>query len=414
MDISSNQTTKNATPLSVDQFSLHNFSQFNQNKYSYKTNINYRKIFINILILSLVIINSYLIFLFSQTRPFSLAKKLKNSLPLVTEAVQNLGESIETHYNFIFQQSKQKNQILLRLDINTFSTDINNLVAGSYTQRITLSTPRYFNFSLNRTINMIKKPNNKNDSKVLGIYSANKDQTAFISMLRKGKENAAQILDQSQIAKKELDNYKLKLEKKRVRQEELEEILSRIEDNNIQTEQFISQATKTGNYYYKIYDINIKLTSQLGLYLDILKNISISSSPDIYLSQLDEIEYSFLKLQSDLKRIPSNDLPQGMEDLHNYNLRFFQLLVENVKQTKKTVVNRDLSSFVINLDVFANKTINLSRKLEEEEINFWQNNRILRKYTYLIENYNNIIQNLEKFMKEIDKPFLEELSELVG
>ncbi len=403
-----NQEIK-ATPLYLNTFTVENLSSYQKRKYSLENKANYSKIIINIIISIFILISSYFAYLFSQTSSFNLAKSLVESTPLVRNSLTNVGESIESHYNFILNQKVGAQNTLLNLKINRFSQDVENLVAGANIERnFLLSNAKIISLLISYDSNrLVGKKNNK----ILGIST--QGTSKVIVYLRRGKEYAGEVLNNTQIAKKELESFKLKIKKYPTSNKKVQAIIDEVNSLNQQSEVFILEAEKTANYYYQIYNINLKLVPELAIYSDVLQNISTSPNPSDYVSQLDEIEFALINLESQLKKISVSELPKGIEDLHSDNLKVFQILIRSVKTVKKNLAQNNIEG-VVNAIRNLNEEIQpINAKASQAEVNFWQDNRVLRSYKNLIEGYSKNEAELREFLEKTNKPFLEDIAALV-
>ncbi len=405
----------NSTPLRIDVFSVKEFDSSTPLPLKREERKDYFSIFLRFFALGFAIFLMFVFLNFNKAKGLRFVKDSLLITPEVRNAVDRLGESVENYYNFLLGKENYSNKYLLRLDIDGFMSDLSGVVAGAKVERRALLglgyQPSLYFLKLQEDL---EKKEKDQSSQVLGeniFFSEQLDK-----LLREGKELSVKIIDNSKTAQVKLEEYEefLKEEDPKVDEQEIKLLLSEIKEVNEKARTFISQAEKTGNYYYLIYDINIELAPQLINYIELVKKIAASPSPSFYLTQLDDFQYNLLKLQGRLKRVSSEDLPFGLEDLHNDNLKIFDLLNENVKEIKAALAESNKEKIVYSLAKLNSSLQPIYERSKTLEINFWQNNRSLRRYREIVERYSQIEQRINSYLIKNRSFLLEYLSQLVG
>ncbi len=406
----------NSTPLKIDVFSVKEFDTSTPLPAQRQEKRDYLGIGLRLFAVLFAALVGIVFFNFSNAKVLKFVKDMILMTPEVKTSVRKLGGSVENYYNFLLGKTPSSSKLLLRLDIDNFVSDLQGVVAGAKTERRAVLSLGYQPIVYFKDLeNSLRSKENVNgEENVLGENVFFK--TEVERLLREGKELSAKILDNSKAAGTRLSEYEKFLQERnpKVDKQEFKLLYNRAKEANEKARNFISQAEKTGNYYYIIYDINIELTPQLLNYIEVLKKISVSSDPTLYLSQLDDFQYNLLKLSSKLKRVSSKDLPFGLEDLHNDNLRVFELLESNVKEVKSAVAQgrrEEVLSSLQRLNMALSPIYERSKTLE---INFWQNNRALRRYKEVVEKYGELEQDLQEYVLKNQNFLLELLSQLIS
>ncbi len=405
-----------ATPLKIDVFSVKEFDTSSPLPTERKKEINYLDLILKAGVLLFVLISVLSVLSFPKAKALSFAKNVVFYTPEIKLSLKRLGGSVEEYYQFLLGKS-DTSKLLLRVDVDTFVSDLSGVVAGVETRRRTFLGLAYQQslYFKDLQIALEEKGDFGPEKKdVLGEEVVFNEK--FVQLLRNGKELAGKILDDSKAANKKLEEYERFVVKEdlKVDNENIRMILSETKDANEQARAFITEAKKTANYYYTIYDVNIELVPQLISYVELLKRLGSSEDPTVYLSQLDDFQYNLFKLQSKLKRISGDDLPFGLEDLHSDNLKVFDLLIENVREVRSAAATGDYQKFVSSL-----KKLNVSLKPLYErgvtlEMNFWQNNRVLRKYKDIVSKYEDIESKANSYILRNRNFLVEFLSQLFG
>lgn len=402
----------NSTPLRIDLFSVKEFDTSSPLPVVKEPKVDYFGLALKIFAIVFTFFAGLVILSFPKAKVLSFVKNILVFTPEVKTSLKNLGGSVEEYYDFLLGK-ESPSKLLLRVDIGNFLSDLEGVVAGAAVERRTMLSLGYQPlFYLERAQEDFQAKKEKED--VLGENTF--FQSKLENLLREGKELSAKILDNSKAASIKLEEFEkfVKEEDPGGSQQSLRLLISDIRQVNEEARNFISQAKKTGNYYYIIYDINIELTPYLVNYIEVLKKIGSSSDPSLYLSQLDDFQYNLLKLQARLKRVSGEQLPYGLEDLHNDNLRIFELLTDNVKEVKASLTQgrQDQINYLLAKLISALKPV--YERSKTLEINFWQNNRSLRRYSDLIKKYEELEGRLQQFILKHQNLFLEYLSGLVG
>lgn len=406
------EAAANSTPLRVDIFSIKDFDSSSPLPVAKESKVEYLSLALKIFAIVFAFFAGFVILNFSKVRVLSFVKNLLVFTPEVRTSLKKLGGSVEEYFSFLLGQ-EPPSKLLLRVNIGDFLSDLEGVVAGAAVERRTMLSLGYqLLFYLERAQESLQTNGRAED--VLGQNTF--FQSKLENLLREGKELSAKILDNSKAASTKLEEFErfVKEEDPGGRQQSFRLLMSEIKQVNEEAKSFIAQAEKTGNYYYLIYDINVELTPYLVNYIEVVKKIGNSSDPSLYLFQLDDFQYNLLRLQARLKRVSGEQLPYGLEDLHNDNLKIFELLTDNVKEVKSSLAQGrqdQVSALLVRLISALKPVYERSKTLE---VNFWQNNRSLRRYDDLVKKYEELEGRLQQFILKNQNLFLEYLSGLVG
>ena len=359
------------------------------------------------------IISFYFFFLQPKIKMISFSKSLQEKMPKVVSALSEVDKSINKIYSLIIQDNqKTEDNLLLQLNVGDFLSQIKTInqkgqVAGAATKK------NLNEFSLFLE-NIVRVNNNLKNNSFFGgikkdVLGEQTLEPKIISILREVKEVSGASLDYSKKGLAKLEEVKeiLKDHPKNLKLEtEIEQIISRLERINDETTEYFSEALKTANYYYKIIDIRIELTPFLTSYASFIIELAQSSTPQVYLGRLEELQNTISKINSNILLIKEEDLPSGIKPLHEDNIKTIDILKKNVDAVKKAIENKSYLSFLNAMLVLQQDIEPLVTRAATLEFNFWQNNKELRNASNLKKLYQEQEKLINDFIKKNKLPLI--------
>lgn len=367
-------------------------------------------ILIAVFALILLIAGGGFLFVYPKIQIFNLSKQTLSFLPAIRTQVSNTGDSLKKMYSIVTgeSQSQSNSNTLLRLNVDKFISQLKNNdsdegeVAGASTKTQTIGDV-YQNF-VSDIKSISQKKTNKGSQKrpnVMGESTAL--ESARVTLLRKLKDAANQGSDSVSLADNKLKELMDYLNNTNIKSS-LGKISTDLETNNQNTKTYLDQAGKTTSYYSKISDIQIKLEPLLASYNSMLTGATYDG-PSLYLDRIQEIDSSMNSISNDINKVNKSDLPQGLEDLHNDNLKVVDILSQNIKDVQFAMKNNDGSAFTNAILLLGQQLEPLSTRAISLELSFWQNNEQLTKHTNIVADYQKQETELNKIIKENKLPF---------
>lgn len=362
-------------------------------------------IFISVIFIILAI--GYFVFIQPRILIAQFSNQTLQYIPKLQTSIEKTGESLNNMYNIISgkTESSQTDKLLLRLNLDSFLSRLKNInkqspeeVAGAAIQTTSsLTFLEDFRDEVKKINDSVKirRPFNSSNTPILG-QSTQLESTRIV-LLRKVKEEAVSSFTSAKEGLTTVDDLDKYLDSTKNGSAELLKVTLKLQDNDINAKQYLNEVQKTADYYNQISDIQISLEPVLITYTSFIYKVVQSDTPSIYLDQLKDIKTTVSHLNSQIKQIPLEILPAGIEDLHKDNIKVLEMLRDNVDEVGIAVRNADGKSF-------ANSFLSLQQKLEPlmnravtSEQSFWQNNTVLRTHMTLLDNY----EEQEKLLKDI-------------
>lgn len=402
----------NNEPINANHFTLEKLQSQSQHKASSKL-----KLFFIIFFLSLIFLLSLSSFLYffiiePKIKIINFSKKLIGEIPELVSKISKTQESVNKIYTSITQQNQDLGgpNLLLRLDTSKFVEELktinknNGQVAGTSTKK-SLDQFNLFAETISKLSNELKKTSTfgSTPKNILGEQTV---EPTLISSLRKIKEFSNQVIEFSSEGKTKVYEIKNSLKNKPVKNDQLDKILTELENLNNDAFFYFKECSKIADYYYKILDLRIELIPFLASYTTLIQEISQTSNPDIYLNRIEELENTITKLHSDIVSFKDEDLPLGINTLHEDNIKTLKLLKDNLREIKSSVILKNYSSFLTAILTLGQNIEPLSTRAVSLEINFWQNNKTLKEGNKLKDSYNKVKKGLESLVEENKIPYV--------
>ena len=376
-----------------------------------------KKILILLTIIVLLLISGGVGFYFLLIKPkmkiISFLKNVQDKIPKVVSVLSEVDQSINKIYSLITQDNQNtEEKLLLRLNVSDFLSQIKTInqkgeVAGVTTKKNINEVSLFLE-------NIVKVNNNLKKTSFFGgikkdVLGAKTLEPKMIGTLRKIKDVVSASLESSGKGLAKLEEMKevLKDRPKNLKLEtEIDQIISKLEKINDETTEYFSEASKTANYYYKMVEIRIELTPFLSSYASLLNEIAQSSKPDVYLGRLEELKNTISKINSNILLIKEEDLPLGIKPLHEDNLKTIEIIKNNVNDVKKAIENKSYLEFLNTLLVLQQNIEPLVARGVTLELNFWQNNKVLRNASNLKKLYQEQENLINDFIKKNKLPLI--------
>lgn len=402
----------NNQPIKANHFTLEKLQSQSQHKAGNKL-----KLFITLFLLLFIFLLSLSSFLYffiiePKIKITNFSKKLIGKLPELVSKISRTQESINKIYTSIIQQNQNSGDpnLLLRLDTSKFTEELQIInkntgqVAGAYS-KTSFDQFNLFVKAISKLANELKKTVDFGNTpqNILGEQSI---EPTLITSLRKIKEFSNQVIEFSSEGKTKLEEIKNSIENINVKNDQLHNILTELQNLNNDATFYFKECSKIADYYYKILDIRIELIPFLASYVALIQEISQTSNPDIYLNRIEELENTITKLHSDIVSFKDEDLPLGINTLHQDNIKTLKLLKDNLREIKSSVILKNYSSFLTAILTLKQNIEPLSTRAVSLEISFWQNNKILKEGNKLKDSYNKVKKGLESLIEENKIPYV--------
>jgi hypothetical protein len=376
-----------------------------------------KKILILLTIIVLLLISGgvgfYFLFLKPKMEAISFSKNLQEKMLKVVSALSEVDQSINKIYSLITKDNQSADEkLLLQLNVGDFLSRIKTInqkgqVAGVTTKKNLNEVSLFLE-------NMAKVNNNLKNTSFFGgikkdVLGEQTLEPKLISALRKVKEVSGDSLASSKKGLAKLEEIKevLKDRPKNLKLEtEIDQIISKLEKINDETTEYFSEASKTANYYYKMVEIRIELTPFLNSYASFIREIALSSTPQVYLGRLEELKNTISKINSNILLIKEEDLPSGIKPLHEDNLKTIEIIKNNVNDVKKAIENKSYLEFLNAILVLQQDIEPLTTRAVTLELNFWQNNKALKNASNLKKLYQEQENLINDFIKKNKLPLI--------
>jgi len=159
-----------------------------------------------------------------------------------------------------------------------------------------------------------------------------------------------------------------------------------------ESEDYLSEAQKTSNYYILSSDLSIELESNFDAFA-----LSLQGSSDInsLVTSFDEISNDLRNLKSKLEKVSPTNLPSEIEDYHRDSIELFDVVINYFDDLKVLTLKGD-DKKIINLTIDTSLELNkLVLSGIDHEISFWKNNQTLNSYDNISSSHTEILKKLE-------------------
>ena len=159
-----------------------------------------------------------------------------------------------------------------------------------------------------------------------------------------------------------------------------------------ESQDYLSEAQKTSNYYIISSDLSIELESNFDAFA-----LSLQGSSDInsLVSSFDEISNDLRSLKSKLEKVSPTNLPSGIEDYHRDSIALFGVVINYFDDLKVLTLKGD-DKKIVNLTIDTSLELNkLVLAGVDHEISFWKNNKILNSYDSISDSHTELLKKLE-------------------
>lgn len=159
-----------------------------------------------------------------------------------------------------------------------------------------------------------------------------------------------------------------------------------------ESQDYLSEAQKTSNYYILSSDLSIELESNFDAFA-----LSLQGSSDInsLVSSFDEISNDLRSLKSKLEKVSPTNLPNEIENYHRDSIALFDVVINYFDDLKVLTLNGD-DKKIINLTIDTSLELNkLVLSGVDHEISFWKNNQTLNSYDNISSSHTEVLKKLE-------------------
>lgn len=159
-----------------------------------------------------------------------------------------------------------------------------------------------------------------------------------------------------------------------------------------ESQDYLSEAQRTSNYYILSSDLSIELESNFDAFA-----LSLQGSSDInsLVSSFDEISNDLRSLKSKLEKVSPTNLPNEIEDYHRDSIALFDVVINYFNDLKVLTLKGD-DKKIINLTIDTSLALNkLVLSGVDHEISFWKNNQTLNSYDNISSSHTEVLKKLE-------------------
>lgn len=157
--------------------------------------------------------------------------------------------------------------------------------------------------------------------------------------------------------------------------------------------EYLSESKKTADYYVLISELSIELE---GSFESFAMALGSANSVNSLVASYDGLTRDLKKLQKELERVDAEKLPQGIEDVHNDNLKVFEISIYFFDQMKVLTLNNDEKGMT---NLYTQTELKLSQLIlsgTDHEISFWKNNKVLNSYEGISKRHTETLKKLEQ------------------
>ena len=159
-----------------------------------------------------------------------------------------------------------------------------------------------------------------------------------------------------------------------------------------ESQDYLSEAQKTSNYYILSSDLSIELESNFDAFALSLQG---SSDRNSLVSSFDEISNDLRSLKSKLEKVSPTNLPSEIEDYHRDSIALFDVVINYFDDLKVLTLKGD-DKKIINLTIDTSLELNkLVLSGVDHEISFWKNNQTLNSYDNISSSHTEVLKKLE-------------------
>lgn len=378
--------------------------------YSAKQSTTSKPLILIIILLILVvgICSSYLFYLRPRIVSIAIINRLIPKINNNLQSVNNVGSSLDKMVHSILQETPNLNIPNKAYNINT-----NEKIAGITTEYNLQSWHQLMFDRLKLleediTTNSALKEDNVN---VLGIEDF---ENPYIQQLRKIKQYADEGKYTVLVAKNDIIDIKdyLNLEKDIVNDQLTKSQINKLININNRTKLYYNEVEKIFFYQSEETDITIQTLPLLLSYFLLIDQLALSEHPEIYITKLDELQKTNNTLKKRIELLGQNKIPQGYNNIHQDNIKFFQYVDLSMTKIKSSVNNGNQQDYILTVQEFGSNIEPLITKGTTATISYWKDNRYIKEYNTYYKEYNSVKNNLFQIKNENNLPMIEKLSSI--
>ncbi len=372
-------------------------------------------IVVMVVFLVLAIFGSVGVFLFLKGQTYKAALKVSEDLTATSDSLEKVDQSVkdlkakvgERRSSGITSSSLASAQNVLGTSITSVARGENpdpkffaNLTgqANVYSAILEVATEIQNNFS-GLTEKTVFKKSQLVTTPPLGLFSSSDVVTTILqeehSIALEGFKNSEEASGQVTQLESSLDKASSSIKTS------LEGINATVTDSK----SFTDEASKVTNYYSTLSDVYLKLIPALTSTYYMLNDITRTSTPSTYRSQIVDLRDTFAKLKTQLSAMSGSGIPKGMDDLHNDNVKLLTLLETYLGNVLLAVDRLDANLLITSSYKFSADIQPITTRSYTYEMNFWQSTKVVKAFDALDPKYKKYADSLQKTMNSNKSPF---------
>ena len=162
---------------------------------------------------------------------------------------------------------------------------------------------------------------------------------------------------------------------------------------NSDSEEYLTEAQKTADYYILTSDLSIELE---GNFDSFQLSLQSSSSIDSLANSFENISKDLKGLRNELEELEKEKLPSEIDNLHKDSIELFSIVINYFDKLKVLTLNEN-SKGIVELTTSTSSELNqILLRGSDHELSFWKNNEILNSYESLSLRHTEVLKKLEE------------------
>jgi len=172
------------------------------------------------------------------------------------------------------------------------------------------------------------------------------------------------------------------------------------------TQNYLSEAKKTVDYYDMITGVSIELVPAVTSINVLIVDLASTTQPQLYLDKIEELLDTITDLTDIATDYPQSSVPKGLESLHADNITTLELIDKTVKGIKQSVITNDGELFADYVTKFGIDLEVVSTRAKVYELSFWQQSKLFKNHEALDEQFDEITNQISDLKGQNSVPFL--------
>lgn len=225
--------------------------------------------------------------------------------------------------------------------------------------------------------------------------------------------NVRTMREYSQKCQEEIQNSLLVLDKLQVNVDSLENLpITRQSNQGLKEvvndgQNYLNQAQKICHYYLEIAEVELEIYPATISLVGLVYDLALTENPELHLNRLAEIEAKFQDQEKVIDSMPQEEIPSGMENLHQDNRQTVALILEFTGRIKSAIEGTNKKVLLEASEKFTSDSTVITDRARTQEVTFWQNCQTLRNFASLSSRLSQLKSQLQKIKDENQVPIVE-------